>query len=182
MIRSRALEDDDDLEGFFCGEDSLDTWLRKSARSAAAKRVGRTFVWVDDDSSRVVAYYTLCAHVITKAQLPPRIGRGDPERIPAILLARLALDLSIQGMGHGAALLADAMSQVRAATESVAARYVVVEAISPEAAAFYRRFGFKDIDPPLSGIDMQGVNSEPTYPCRLVRKVSDIVAELAEAD
>jgi len=59
----------------------------------------------------VVGYFTLAPHVIGRAELSDKVGRGDLNEIPAILLARLALDAKHQGQGLGAELLVDALSR-----------------------------------------------------------------------
>ena len=158
---SRHLSDDDDLDSFSSGQPSLDEWLRQSARHADAIRSGRTWVWTAREAV-VVAYFALAGHVIERGDLPARLGRGSPDRIPAVLIARLALDESLQGRGFGGALLADALSRIVAATDIVAARFVVVDAIDARAADFYAHYGFQAI---------VGTN-------RLVRKISDIAADI----
>lgn len=142
------------------GESSLDVWLREQASGAEDRRVGRTFVWVDPDAdpNRVVGYYTLVGHRLVRDDLPRSVGRGSPFEVPAVLLARLALDKSVQGRGHGGVLLSDALERVLIATETVAARFVVVDALHEQAAAFYAHYGFKRIPETL----------------RLVQKLSDV--------
>jgi GNAT superfamily N-acetyltransferase len=111
--------------------------------TAAAKRTGRTFVWTSQaDPSVVVAYFTLAAHLLRRDSLPRRLGRGDPAEVPAVLLARLALDRRLQGQGLGSVLLVIALRKLAAASEDVAARYVVVDAIDDRAAAFCKAHGF----------------------------------------
>jgi GNAT superfamily N-acetyltransferase len=158
------LDDRHDLSRFDSGKPDLDRWLREHARGAAARRTGRTFVSLDADSS-VIAYYTIAAHLLERADLPLSIGRGSPDRIPAVLLARLALDRTLHGQGHGGMLLADALARIVAATEVVAARFVVVDAIDERAASFYEHHGFRRIP-----------DSD-----RLIQKVSDIAAALNRA-
>ena len=82
--------------------------------------------------------------------------------IPAILLARLALDTRLHGEGLGAELLWDALTRCVVASDAAGARVVVVDAIDEDAAAFYARFGFR----------------APTGQLRLVQKVSDVAAAL----
>ena len=113
---------------------------------------------------RVVAYYSLAAHLLERAEMPTAIGRGGPRQIPAVLLARLALHQGLQGRGLGGALLADALRRVLAATEMVAARFVVVDAIDDAAAGFYEHHGFRRI--PATR--------------RLLAKLSDISAAVAQ--
>jgi GNAT superfamily N-acetyltransferase len=159
---SEALNERHRLTTFDCGKPELDMWLRESARHAQAMRTCSTTVWHDGNDA-VVAYYGLAAHVIEREKLSNRLARGNPERIPAMLLARLALDRSIQGSGLGSVLLAEALEKILAASQNVAVRFVVVDAIDEQAAKFYQKHGFRET--PVSH--------------RLVRKVSDIEADLA---
>ena len=79
-----------------------------------------------------------------------------PRQIPAVILGRLAIDRDWQGRGLGAALLRDAVERsVRAAGE-VAARLLVVHAISPAAETFYRHFGFTrlPVETPTLALDL----------------------------
>jgi GNAT superfamily N-acetyltransferase len=131
---SRHLEVDDDLEAFSSGQPSLDEWLRRSAHHAEAMRSARTWVWTQGGS--VVGYFSLAGHVIERDALPRQVGRGSPDRIPSVLIARLALHQQLQGRGLGGVLLADACARVVSATEVVAARLVVVDAINEHASSF----------------------------------------------
>lgn len=152
------------LLAFDSGEAGLAQWLREHAAGAAARRVARTFVWVEPgrDPDRVAGYYTLTGHRLVRDDLPRSIGRGSPTEIPAVLLARLALDRAHHGGGNGGALLADALTRIVIATDIVAARFVVVEALHEKAAGFYAHHGFRRIPGSL----------------RLIQKVSDIAASL----
>jgi GNAT superfamily N-acetyltransferase len=133
------------LSGFDSGEDSLDSWLRDSALGSDARGITRTFVWTEVETTRVIGYYALMAHVLERDALPKAIGRGSPRDIPAILLARLALDRHEHGRGLGGALLADALERCALAARNVGARFVVVDALHEQACAFYAHFGFRQI-------------------------------------
>ncbi len=65
--------------------------------------------------------------------------------IPAVLLARVAIDNRIQGEGLGGPLLADALEGAALAARNVGARFVVVDALHERACAFYQHYGFKRI-------------------------------------
>jgi len=157
---SRHLSDHDDLDSFSCGQPDLDEWLRRFALHAEGMRSGRTWVWTQNGP--VVAYFTLAGHVIERGNLPAKQGRGSPDRIPAVLIARLALHESLHGRGLGGALLADAASRIVAATDIVAARFAVVDAIDEHAADFYSHYGFARIP--------------DTH--RLVRKIGDLAEDV----
>ena len=62
--------------------------------------------------------------------------------IPVIVLARLAVDLQVQGTGLGAFLLRDALGRALAASRAVGARALLAHAIDDEARGFYLRWGF----------------------------------------
>ena len=110
-----------------------------------------------------MGYFSLAAHLVVRAELPKRLGRGSPSSIPAVLLARLALDVGLHGDGLGGELLWDALTRARAAADIAAARLVVVDAITSEAGAFYQHHGFTAI---------------PDNPNRLIQKMSDIASAL----
>jgi GNAT superfamily N-acetyltransferase len=66
--------------------------------------------------------------------------------IPVMPLARLATDLTWQGKGLGAALLADAMRRTLQAADIAGIRALVVHAKDDKARRFYQHF---DFDPSL---------------------------------
>jgi GNAT superfamily N-acetyltransferase len=133
-----------DVERFDCGVESLNLWLKRHAVQATAGGSARTFVIHDDEQSRVVGYHALSASSITRDEATPRAARGMPRHpIPAVLLARLAVDKTVQGHGLGAWLLRDAMLRTLNAFESVGIRILLVHAIDGNARAFYERHGFE---------------------------------------
>jgi ribosomal protein S18 acetylase RimI-like enzyme len=137
-----------DRTHFHCGEPTLDDWIRRFAGQAIRRDGARTYVACD--GPRVMAYYSVCAFQVERDVAPPwvRIG-GHP--VPAILLARLAVDRSAQGLGLGSLLLLDALSLTASVAERVGARVLVVHALHDRAAAFYLRYGFARFDSqPLS--------------------------------
>ena len=76
------------------------------------------------------------------ALLSARLGRGMPERVPLLLIGRLAIDRDFQGMGLGTELLADALRRCLAASQIAGVRGIVAHAIDDDAVGFYRRHGF----------------------------------------
>lgn len=148
------------LDGFDCGIESLNTWLTEHARGAVASGSARTFVTVDAESQRVCAYYALAAAAITHEHATERARKGQPRHpIPAVLLARLAVDASVQGHGIGAWLLRDAMRRALSASEAVGIRVLLVHALDDTARSFYERWGFE---------------SSPTDPLNLQMLFKDI--------
>lgn len=154
--RVRLLADVDDLDGFDCGHDALNIWLREHARRATGQGT-RTYLLIEDDTEAVVGYFALAPHLVERDALPSSIGRGAPSRIPAILLAKLALDTRLQGQGLGSELLTHALVTIIAAARAAGGRLVVVDAIDEDAAGFYRAHDFQP---------------SPADPTRLILKIS----------
>ena len=164
LYRSEPIRDDHVLDSFSCGNDYLDGWLRRSAMECGRKNVARTYVWADDDAV-VWAYFSLAPDKLQRADLPRAIGRGDPDEIPGVLIGKLALHHALQGRGLGRQLLVDALSRAVSAVEIVSGRYILVDAIDDDIAAFYRRYGFTPLPAPSAS--------------RLIMKSTDASASLA---
>ena len=130
-----------DTSRFISGNGVLDDWLKEHAVGADRSGSARTYVWIDE-TEKLVAYFSLAPHIIRREELPSRVGRGSPDAIPAILLARLALDRSLQGQGYGAVLLADALDVAVEAIKRAGGRMIVVDAVNEQAVAFYEHHGF----------------------------------------
>jgi GNAT superfamily N-acetyltransferase len=138
-----ALADHHICNTFDCGKhESLTTWLKRYALESQKAKSARTFIVHRENV--VVGYYSLCASSISREEASKRAAKGQPARpIPAILLARLAIDKSEQGRGLGKALLKDALSRCLNAANEIGARVVLVHAIDKEARNFYSKFGFE---------------------------------------
>jgi GNAT superfamily N-acetyltransferase len=138
------LADAHQLDAFASGVESLDRWLRQSARIAAAAGTAATYVLCRDE--RVVGYYALAMSAVAHEAAPRRLRRGMPDPVPVVLLARLALDQRERGVGLGGELLIDALRRCVRGGREFGARAVVVDAIDDDAAEFYCHFGFRDLD------------------------------------
>lgn len=65
-----------------------------------------------------------------------------PDPIPVIILARLAVDVSLHGTGLGADLLHDALLRTLRVAENIGVRAIMVHALSDIAKEFYLHHGF----------------------------------------
>ncbi|MFZ0216311.1 MAG: GNAT family N-acetyltransferase [Candidatus Dormiibacterota bacterium] len=141
---ARPLEAGDDVAAFSSGQPVLDAWLRSTASTAQAAGTAAVYVSVLDD--QVVGFYALAMHAVGVAPAPKRLGRGMLDPRPVILLARLAIDQAWQGAGNGGHLLAEALRRCVVGAHCYGARAVVVDAIDERPAAFYRHFGFRELE------------------------------------
>jgi GNAT superfamily N-acetyltransferase len=130
------------LDGFNCGESSLDDWLRRRALTNHLNGASRTFVVVDPDQC-VFGYYALAAGAVAHQDATSAIRRNMPDPVPVMVLARLAVDARAQGIKLGAALLQDAVTRVRSVAENAGVRALLVQALNERAKQFYEYYGFR---------------------------------------
>lgn len=128
---------------FCCGEPLLDEFLRTLVTQYDKRRLGKTFVAVRPGQMAVLGYYTLASSALAFAHLPSTAAKRLPKHpLPVVLLGRLAVDESLQGIGLGAALLMDALRRSLDLSKSLGVFAVEVVAIDDRAAAFYAKYGF----------------------------------------
>ena len=134
------------LERFQCGEAALDDWLKRYARAAQASDSARVFVSTLEDGVTVVAYYALAAAEVAPNEATARALKGQPaaRAVPAILLARLAVDRAHQGAGVGRSMLQDALGRCIEAADAIGARVLLVHAKHDAARKWYLQFGFEE--------------------------------------
>lgn len=145
-LRIRTLERSDVRTGFSCGEPSLDTFLERYAwQNQRRHHLGVTYVAVDDETRRVVGYFTAAMAAIAPSQGGGRIAPGSYTHVPALRIARLAVDRRFQGVGVGSELLLGALALALAESERVGCAGVLVDSM-PQAVSFYERFGFEPLD------------------------------------
>lgn len=149
------LADDHRLDGFSCGQETLDAWLKARARRNEREGASRTYVVCDTNA--VVGYYALAVGAVVAAEAPGKVRRNMPDPIPVMILARLAIDQNCQGQGLGAALLRDAILRTLQAAEIGGIRALLVHAIDDQAVRFYEHHGFmpSPIDPAVLMITLK---------------------------
>jgi predicted N-acetyltransferase YhbS len=135
------LAPDHELNAFESGVATLDEWLQRRARRNEADGASRTFVICT--GRRVVGYYSLAAGSVLHTVATGKVRRNMPDPVPALLLARLAVDRAWHGKGLGADLLSNAVLRVIGAAETIGVRAILVHAISDDAKAFYEKHGFR---------------------------------------
>ena len=136
------LTKDHDRSSFDCGVAALNDYLKMYALQNQKKHAARTYVATR--AKRIVGYYSLAYGSVSLEEAPQSVKSGLPRYpIPVILLARLAVDLTEQGGGLGAALLKDALLRTIQAAEIAGLRAILVHAKDDSAKRFYEKFGFE---------------------------------------
>jgi GNAT superfamily N-acetyltransferase len=133
-----------DRSAFDCGEPALDDFLKTKAAQHQARRVSRTFVLTDSVAPRrILGYYSLANAQVGRELLSDAEARTLPRHpVPAVMLARLAVDKSGQGQRRGQWLLMDAIKRCALVGQQSGVYALLVEAKNEAARRFYERFGF----------------------------------------
>jgi GNAT superfamily N-acetyltransferase len=136
---------------FDSGRAPLDDFIRALVSQYEKRNLGRTYVAVRTGDKRVLGYYTLSSGSVSFQHIPEPSRKKLPRHpVPAALLARLAVDRSVQGQGLGAALLTDALARCLDLAGKVGIHAVEVDAIDEAARSFYEKYGFTPLlDNPL---------------------------------
>ena len=159
------LSSDHELDGFACGEASLDDWLRRRALKNQASNASRCFVICEGRA--VIGYYSLSAGGIGHETAPKAMRRNMPDPLPVLLLGRLAIDRRYHNQGLGRALLRDAMLRAVHIASDAGVFAILVHALSEQAKRFYLSRGFVE---------------SPLQPMTLMMTLATVRSILAEPD
>jgi GNAT superfamily N-acetyltransferase len=133
-----------DRAAFDCGETPLNDFLKTKAAKHQAQRISRSFVLVDEtEPKRILGYYSLSNCQIAREHLSEEESKKLPKHpIPAVMLARLAVDKSQQGKRIGVWLLMDAIKRCALIGKESGVYALLVDAKNASAKGFYEHFGF----------------------------------------
>jgi GNAT superfamily N-acetyltransferase len=130
------------LDSIDCGKEDLNRFLKRQAWNNQQAHSAQTYVLAKN--LNVLGYYSLAAGSISHDEATERARKGLARYpIPIILLARLAVDTSLQGRRVGPALLKDALLRSAQAADTIGARALIVHAKDDQAKGFYEHFNFE---------------------------------------
>ncbi|MEV6932154.1 GNAT family N-acetyltransferase [Dactylosporangium sp. NPDC051485] len=138
------------LDGFDCGSPAQSDWLVRHALQAHQAGLSRVYVCRAAGEGCVAGYYALAAGSVAPADASPRLTRGRGAgryHQPVVILTRLGVDRSWQGMGLGRALVVDALRRTVAAAETVGVRALLIHCENEAARDFYLRLAKFDPSP-----------------------------------
>lgn len=131
-----------DRAAFDCGEESLNSFLKRQARQNASRNLGVTHVVVPSPgASQIWGYYTLLVRSVER-DVWPRSNKFPPDGVGVALLGRLAVDKSGQGQGLGTLMLLRAIEQTERAARDLGIYALVVHAPNDQARDWYVGLGF----------------------------------------
>ena len=145
MILILPLSGHHERQGFDCGDEGLNQWLKQVARQHMAKGISSTYVAVESESSTaILGFYAISVAEITGENLPPVWQKKLPKKIPGFRIGRLAVSKELHGKRLGRLLLANAISRIRRIAMEVGGSIIIVDAKS-SAVTFYQQYGFEQM-------------------------------------
>lgn len=173
MASIRLLSPGDDRASFRSGNDELDRFFRKyAAVNQFDHHLGITYVAVEGE--RVVGYATVASTAIRGDDFPSSRARRLPRYpLPALRLARLAVEKRHHGKGIGTGLLRYVFSLALEMSVRLGCIGVVVDA-KATAVAWYEAFGFEKL---LSLMGQSGERPEPILMFLPLDRVRDAIGE-----
>jgi GNAT superfamily N-acetyltransferase len=137
---------DHDRDAFDCGKDALNRYLKIQASQDRKRDLARCYVLVHQDQpKRILGYYTLSSAAV-KSEALPTDHRLPYKEIPALILGRLARDLSQRGNGNGSRLLEHVLRECERLAEKIGIHLLIVDALDEEAFAYYRSWAFAPLE------------------------------------
>jgi GNAT superfamily N-acetyltransferase len=144
MTDTRSIEKlrrDHPIDDFDCGQEALNSWLRKHALQNQGAGAAQTYVGLV--GSVVIGYYSLAVGQIEFNDAPERLQKGLARHpVPVMLLARLTVHKDWQRKGVGRALLRDVVLRTAQAADIAGIRALVVHAKDEQARRYYEQFDF----------------------------------------
>ena len=114
MRKIELLAKSHDRDGFDCGSEPLNLFLKQTARQHTERGISRTFVLVDDAAGApkpILGFFALNICQIKTETLPPAEAKRLPRDVSAVRLGRLAVATAHQRQGIGKTLLVAAMGK-----------------------------------------------------------------------
>ena len=129
-------------DGFDCGVDALNDFLRHLAGQQQRRGFGKTYVALAENGMDVIGFVTISVGQVEARALPLQL-KLPRHPAPMLRIGRLAVDKREQGRGVGRDLLAFALHLALEFAERVGLYAVVVDAKDARAAEFYRGLRFE---------------------------------------
>lgn len=142
-----------DRAAFTCGVEQVDNFFKRTANKLAGADNLRVFVMTTPDGD-VIGFYALNAHSVDYVELPAKFARTRPGHgsIPAAYISMIGVDIRHQGHGYGGDLIADALTRITLAADSIGIAVVMLDILdcgNPQRVAkrkaLYEGYGFVPI-------------------------------------
>ena len=145
MRKIELLDKSHDRDGFDCGSEPLNLFLKQTARQHAERGISRTFVLVDEGATApkpIVGFFSLNICQIKSVSLSQAEAKKLPRDVSGIRLGRLAVSKEHQRQGVGKMLLVAAMGKLMEIFNTAGGIGLFVDAKDQDAKKYYEQFGF----------------------------------------
>ena len=145
MRKIELLDKSHDRDGFDCGSEPLNLFLKQTARQHAERGISRTFVLVDEGATApkpIVGFFSLNICQIKSESLSQAEAKKLPRDVSGIRLGRLAVSKEHQRQGVGKMLLVAAMGKFMEIFNAAGGIGLFVDAKDQDAKKYYEQFGF----------------------------------------
>ncbi len=145
MNRIELLAKSHDRDGFDCGSEPLNLFLKQTARQHAERGISRTFVLVDEDAADpkpILGFFSLNICQLKSETLTPGESKKLPRDVSGVRLGRLAVAKACQRQGIGKTLLVAAMEKFMEIFNRAGGIGLFVDAKDQAAKRYYEQFGF----------------------------------------
>ena len=145
MHKIELLAKAHDRDGFDCGSEPLNLFLKQTARQHAERGISRTYVLVAEDAARpkpILGYFSLNICQIKSELLAPGEAKKLPRDVSGVRLGRLAVAKTCPRQGIGKALLVAAMGKFIEIFNVAGGIGLFVDAKDQAAKCYYGQFGF----------------------------------------
>ena len=134
-----------DRDGFDCGNEPLNLFLKQIARQHAERGISRTYVLVEESASEpkpILGFFAINNCQVKIESLPPDEARRLPREVSAVRLGRLAVAKAHRKKGFGRKLLVAAMRKFLEIFITTGGIGLFVDAEDHKAKSVYEQFGF----------------------------------------
>ncbi|MBX9836863.1 MAG: GNAT family N-acetyltransferase [Silvanigrellaceae bacterium] len=147
IVRFSEFKDKVKRDGFECGNDHLNDFIKTKGSQYEKNNLARIFLAIEEDTITIAGYYTLSGNSVDLTNIPENDSKKLPKhlRVPVALIGKLAVDKNFQGQGLGSYLLMDALDRILNLSEEMGYYAVEVDAIDDKAKSFYDKYGFQSL-------------------------------------
>jgi GNAT superfamily N-acetyltransferase len=152
LWHEEAINKSHNRSEFDCGDGDLNEFLLRHARQNHDKGGAKTYLAINDSTQKIAGFYSLSPASIAYERTPSVIKRDLPRHeVPVFRLARLAVDVSVQGQGLGGQLLLAAGRRCLLVAAQAGGLALLIDAKNKQAVKWYASFGAVPLlDDPLS--------------------------------
>lgn len=142
LVSIKEIQGKSLLKKFDCGIEKLNEFLLRYAIRNDELGIGRTFVALNSNN-HILGYFTLATAQVAYQEVPDEYkGKLPKYPIPALRIARLAVNKELQGNGIGKWLLSQVFIKAVQVSDITGLYLIIVDA-KETSKSFYEYYGFQ---------------------------------------